>query len=187
MFTALYIITAGIVGSFLGPFAHGYPEHFLRGFLMAGLVVRTRRMWSATMMGLASGLVFVLVVPSPAPYLLASTFVSGLVFDLVLLAGSKYGESVKSLSRIMLGSGISGIAESITALAFLTFLGTFGSYAEPISIIWGTDISVNIVLSLVGSVIAFRFLTLEHRSKQDLVLSGTNNPEIKEREKKYSS
>ncbi|MHB8566276.1 MAG: hypothetical protein ACYC9U_04170 [Nitrososphaerales archaeon] len=159
VFTALYIVAAGVAGAALSPFAHGYPEHLIRGFLMTGLVIRTRRMWSATMMGLASGIVFVLVVPSPAPYLLASTFVSGLVFDLVLGLGRKYSSSISSLTKILVGSGISGIAESISALAFLTYFGVFTTYASPLQIIWGTDISVNIVLSLVGAYLAFRFLS----------------------------
>ncbi len=159
VFTALYIVAAGVAGATISPFLHGYPEHLIRGFLMTGLVVRTRRMWSATMMGLASGLVFVLAVPSPVPYLLASTFVSGIVFDLALLIGGNYSANASSVTKVLIGAAVSGVGESITALAFLTSFGVFTTYASPIEIIWGTDITVNIILSLVGAFLAFRFLS----------------------------
>jgi hypothetical protein len=55
LFSALYIVTAGLAGYL---FESGFVEHFIRGILMTGVIVTTRRMWSATLMGLVSGLVF---------------------------------------------------------------------------------------------------------------------------------
>jgi hypothetical protein len=159
LFSALYIVSSGIV-SYITQV--GYPEHFLRGILMTALILRTGRKWSATMMGAVCGVVFLVVVPSPAPYLLASTFVSGLVFDLVLMVGS-YAKSIRSTSRVLVGAAVSGVAESIVALTIITAIAAtqiFGTKTlTGLSIAWSTDIVLNIVLSLVGAVLAIRFLS----------------------------
>lgn len=154
LFSALYIVSSGIV-SFVSQV--GYPEHFLRGLLMTALILRTDRKWSATLMGAVSGIVFVLVVPSPAPYLLASTFVSGLVFDLVLMIGS-YANSVRSAPKLMIGVAISGVAESLVALAILTYAGFFGRAFTALVYAWSADVILNIILSVIGAVLAIRFL-----------------------------
>jgi hypothetical protein len=154
LFSALYIVSSGIV-SFITQV--GYPEHFLRGLLMTALVLRTGRKWSATIMGAVSGIVFVVVVPSPAPYLLASTFVSGLVFDLVLMIGS-YVNSVRSTPKLLIGAAVSGVAESLVALAILTYAGFFGKAFTALAYAWSTDVLLNIILSVIGAIIAIRFL-----------------------------
>ena len=112
------------------------------------------------MMGLVSGLIFAFI-PAPAPYLLPSTFVSGLVFDLVLLAGATYSESARSRSRLLIGAAISGLAESIVALAILTIASpeTLGKTTEVLTVAWSADILLNIVLSSAGAVLAYRFLS----------------------------
>jgi uncharacterized membrane protein (DUF4010 family) len=155
----LYIVSAGIV-SYITEV--GYPEHFLRGILMTALVLRTGRKWSATMMGAVCGIVFLLAVPSPAPYLLFSTFVSGLVFDLVLMSGS-YAKAIKSTTRLLTAAAVSGVAESIVALSIITalaaekILGT-DTFAG-LTIAWSTDIVLNIILSAIGAILAIRFLS----------------------------
>ncbi|MGI0091758.1 MAG: hypothetical protein ACREBS_08615 [Nitrososphaerales archaeon] len=159
LFSALYIVAAGI-SSYVT--LYGYPEHFIRGILMTAVVLRTGKKWSATMMGVVSGIIFQLVVTSPAPYLLASTIVSGLVFDLVLMAGSSYTAAVRSSPRVITGAAISGLAESIVALAILTFAGFFSRSFVALSVAWSTDIVLNIALSAVGALIAIRFLSKKH-------------------------
>lgn len=167
VFATLYIVMAGVAGATISPFAAGFPENLIRGFLMTGLIVRTRKMWSATMMGLASGLVFGLAVPSPAPYLLPSTFVSGLVFDLALLGGNYFKNTI-SLSRVLFAAGISGVAEAATALGILiyigrfdklSFLGILANNTTPIGIALGIAISLNLILSLIGAYLAFKALS----------------------------
>ncbi len=153
LFSALYIVSSGIV-SFITQV--GYPEHFLRGLLMTSLIVRTRRKWSATLMGAVSGLVFVFV-PAPAPYLLPSTFVSGLVFDLVLMIGT-YASSSRSTPRLMIAVAVSGVAESLVALAILTYAGFFGKLFTALVYAWSTDVVLNAILSVTGAMIAIRFL-----------------------------
>jgi hypothetical protein len=157
LFAALYIVTSGLA-SFVSML--GYPEHFLRGILMTAVILRTGKKWSATTMGLVSGLVFAVSVPSPAPYLLPSTFVSGLVFDLVLLIGISYTQASRSRTRLMIGAGISGLAESLVALGILTYFSssTLGATSRAIAIAWSADVVLNVVLSTVGAYIAFRFL-----------------------------
>ncbi|MDG6998181.1 MAG: hypothetical protein JRN15_03605 [Nitrososphaerota archaeon] len=158
LFSALYIVSAGIVSSLFGEAVRGYPEHFLRGILMTVVVVRTGKKWSATTMGLVCGIVFGIVVPAPAPYILVSTIVSGLVFDLAL-AGGKYASVIRSLYRVVLGSAVSGVAESVVALLILTAVGFFGSSFSVVSAAWSADIILNVVLSSIGAIIAFRFLS----------------------------
>ena len=111
-------------------------------------------------MGLVSGLVFFLIVPSPAPYLLPSTFVSGLVFDLVLVIGISYSDAARSRTRLIIGAAVSGLAESIVALGILTYFSssTLGNTGAALTIAWSADVVLNIVLSALGALVAFRFL-----------------------------
>ena len=164
LFSALYIVTSGLA-SFVSQL--GYPEHFLRGILMTALILRTGRKWSAAMMGLVSGLVFLAVVPSPAPYLLPSTFVSGLVFDLSLVIGSSYWAAAQSRTRLVIGAAISGFAESIVALSILTVgaPSVLGKTFQVITTAWFLDLSLNIVLSSIGAILAIRFLSPRSRSR----------------------
>lgn len=129
-------------------------------------------------MGAVCGIVFLIVVPSPAPYLLASTFVSGLVFDLALIPGS-FSKSIKSSTRVLIGAAVSGVAESLVALAILTYAGFFGTKAFTVlGIAWSTDVVLNIILSLVGALIAIRFLSRKLKStsppsEQDKLSDGS--------------
>ncbi|MCL4519817.1 MAG: hypothetical protein M1587_11545 [Thaumarchaeota archaeon] len=156
LFSALYIISSGLVSSFFGEAVRGYPEHFLRGILMTVVVLKTGKKWSASTMGIVCGLVFGMVVPAPAPYLLASTIASGVVYDFALLGGN-YLNAIRSFSRIVVGAGVSGVAESLVALAILTLVGFFGKSLEAITSAWSIDIVLNIVLSSLGAAIAFRY------------------------------
>jgi len=159
LFSALYIVSSGIV-SFITQV--GYPEHFLRGILMTAVVLQTRRKWSATMMGAVCGIVFLFAVPSPAPYLLFSTFVSGLIFDLILMIGS-YANSIRSVARVLVGVAVSGVAESVVALTILTSLAAakvFGTSSfSGLSVAWSIDIVLNIVLSVIGALLAIKFFS----------------------------
>jgi len=138
---------------------------------MAALVVRTRKMWSATTMGVVCGLVFA-AVPSPYPavFITISTVLSGLVFDISLATVGSYAQSTASKFRVMLGSGISGVVESVSLLSLVTFYGlggkliTFSALAKilsisTISVAWGIDIVFNIVLSLFGAYIAYAYIS----------------------------
>jgi hypothetical protein len=155
LFSALYIVTAGLTSVVTQV---GYPEHFLRGIFMSCLILATRRKWSATLMGIVCGLVF-LAVPAPAPYLLPSTVVSGVVFDLALIIGLRYG-SVLTQTKLMVGAGLSGLAESSVALLILTIFtpGILGKTFDALALAWSADIVLNIVLSIAGAYIAFRYL-----------------------------
>ena len=124
---------------------------------MTAHILQTGRKWSATMMGAVCGVVFLLAVGSPAPYLLPSTFVSGFVFDLVLMMGS-FVESVRSVSKMLIGVTVSGAAESLVALAIITSFGIFGARTfEALIAVWSIDVILNTILSCVGAILAIRF------------------------------
>lgn len=156
MYSALYIVAGGILG-FVFQANSRFIEHFIRGALMTGVVLTTRKKWSATMMGVASGIVFVLAVPSPEQYLLASSFVAGLTFDMVVMAGTPYEKGSISKSRLLVAAGISGIAESVIVLSFLYFLG-FPLGSSLLSIASGLEIITNLVLSVIGAAIGIVLL-----------------------------
>jgi len=156
LFSALYIVTSGLTSVITQV---GYPEHFLRGILMSALILSTRRRWSATLMGIVCGVVFV-AVPAPAPYLFPSTVISGVIFDLALIIGTKYGGSSISQLRLLTGAGLSGLGESVVALLILTIFtpSTLGKTFDALAIAWSADIVLNVVLSIVGAFIAYKYL-----------------------------
>jgi len=144
-------------------------------------------MWSATIMGFVSGLAF-LAVPSPySPvFLLISTVTSGLVFDLVLIAGGSYSKSAQSRFKVMVGSGISGVAESVSLLSLITFGGfssiltNFSGLLKVLSVstiagAWIVDIVLNIALSLLGSYIAFKYISPSRRDQRKKMDTTNNN------------
>ncbi len=156
LFSALYIVTSGLTSVVTQV---GYPEHFLRGFFMASLILLTRRKWSATLMGIVCGVVFI-AVPAPAPYLFPATVVSGVVFDLALILGTKYSSSSISQTRLLFGAGVSGLAESLVGLLIISmFTSILGKTFDAIAIAWTADIVLNIVLSIIGAFIAFKYLS----------------------------
>jgi hypothetical protein len=157
LFSALYIVTSGLTSVITQV---GYPEHFLRGIFMSSLILTTRKKWSATLMGIVCGIVF-LAVPAPAPYLLPSTVISGVVFDLALILGTKYGETSISQMRLLVGAGLSGLAESIVGLMILTIFtpGILGKTFDALAIAWSADLVLNVILSIAGAFIAFRYLS----------------------------
>ncbi len=166
LFSALYIVTAAVIGTITGPglaavlLSGGYPEHILRGIFMAGVVISTRRMWSATAMGIVCGLVFLLTVPAPADalYLFPATVAAGIVYDLTLRAGKQgYAQAATSKRGVLLGAGVSGIAESIVALSILTFIFHY-PFVLVSWLYWTVDIPVNFVLSVLGASIAAAYM-----------------------------
>jgi hypothetical protein len=170
LFSALYVVTAAVIGTITGPglaavlLSGGYPEHILRGIFMAGVVISTRRMWSATLMGIVCGLVFLLTVPAPADalYLFPATAGAGLVYDLTLkFSAASYAQAATSKRKVLLGAGVSGIAESIIALSILTFVFHYVFAlisVVPVWMYWSVDIPVNFVLSVLGASIAAAYM-----------------------------
>ena len=151
--SALYIVSGGLLGIVVGPFLRGYPAHFMRGWLMSAVAAYSRRMWSASLMGLISGLLFLVIVPAPAPYLPLASFMAGVVYDLVCSLGGGYGVNARAWRRIIPAIALSGFAESVVALAVLTFMGIIEAGAFVLAIIWAVAISANILLSILGSLV----------------------------------
>jgi hypothetical protein len=127
---------------------------------MAGVVISTRRMWSATFMGIVCGLVFLFTVPAPADalYLFPATAAAGFVYDLSLKLGrTSYAQAATSKKMVLAGAGISGIAESIVALSILTFIIHL-SFALPVWLYWSVDIPLNVILSVLGASLAVAYM-----------------------------
>jgi len=153
LFSAIYIFGGGLLGIVVGPFLRGYPAHFLRGWLMSAVAAYSKRMWSASLMGLISGLVFLVFVPAPAPYLPLATFAAGLAYDLSLRAGNSYGVAALSPRRIVFSTSVSSVGESVVALAILTYVGVIPSQQPLLTILWVVAIVANVALACVGSLI----------------------------------
>jgi cytochrome c oxidase assembly factor CtaG len=143
---------------------------------MTALVLQTGKKWSATMMGVVCGIIFAVLVPAPAPYLLPSTIVSGLIFDIALL-GSKSGSQTRTSSkRLIFAAGISGLGESLVALAILTMFAPkiLGNTFNAIVAAWSVDAVLNIILSSVGAAIAIAYLVTRVRSRRQQNVPGAD-------------
>ncbi|GBC68975.1 hypothetical protein HRbin01_00665 [archaeon HR01] len=158
LISASYSVLGTASGLLVGPALRGYPAHFFRGLLMSMAAAYSRWMWSTALMGVISGLVFLVLVPAPAPYLLASTLAAGLVYDAVVAVGGSYAASARRRGRILSAATLSGLAESVVALAILTYLGFFQVPAPVLAIIWAGAIAANLVLSVAGSSVTILIL-----------------------------
>jgi hypothetical protein len=127
---------------------------------MSSLILMSRRKWSATLMGIVCGIIF-FTIPAPAPYLLPSTVISGLIFDLVLIIGTKNGATSISQTLLLTGAGLSGLAESLVALTIITLYNPsiLEKVISSLAVTWTADLVLNIVLSIVGAFIAFKYLS----------------------------
>lgn len=153
VFSALYAAGGLVTGFLSGPLLRGYPTHFLRGWFMSSVAAYSRRMWSATAMGLIAGVIFLVTIPAPAPYLLASSLAAGLVYDLTLRLGTTYASSARMRRRIVLSTTLSGAAESLTALSVLSFIGLFQVAPMVLLLIWIGGIAANILISNAGALL----------------------------------
>jgi len=135
---------------------------------MTALVLQTRKKWSATMMGVVCGIIFAVLVPAPAPYLLPSTVLSGLIFDLALFGFKSDTQASTSNKRLIFAAGISGFAESLVALAILTMFAPkiLGDTLNAIVVAWSVDAVLNIILSVVGASIAIAYLVTRIRNRR---------------------
>jgi len=153
VFSALYAAGGLVTGFLSGPLLRGYPTHFLRGWFMSSVAAYSRRMWSATAMGLIAGIVFLITIPAPAPYLLASSLAAGLVYDLSLRLGNHYSRNARGKRRIIFSTTLSGVAESVTALSILTLIGLFQVTPVVLLLIWIIGIALNILISNIGALL----------------------------------
>ncbi len=148
LFAAFYILTTAVTGIVL-PVLRGYPAHFFRGLSMSACAAFSRARWSVSVMSVISGLVFLAVVPAPAPYLLFSTVGAGVVYDLCM--GRAYQQSARRFGRITVGTLLSGLVEGVIAMAVLTYVGLFNVRPELLAVIWVGAIAANMVLSTIGA------------------------------------
>lgn len=158
LISALYAVLGTVSGLLLGPALRGYPAHFFRGLTMSMTAAYSRRMWSTTIMGAISGLIFLAIVPAPAPYLLIASLSAGLIYDLTTRIGGSYAESSRRSRRIAVATILSGVGESVVALTLLTYFGLFKVTPTVLAIIWVSAVAANIVISLAGASITLLLL-----------------------------
>jgi hypothetical protein len=174
LFAAAYLTYGFISSVSAGQILHGVDIHLVRALLMASLAAVLGYTGGPSIMGTVSGL---LLAGSPfggasKTFLLPSSVVAGLVFDLAM-RGGKYGENVKRLGRIGLASGLSGLAESAVVTGGLTAIGfPFQEAVELISIVipgvglshvWVYLLGRNLVMSVVGGLLAFMIIRRRQR------------------------
>ena len=158
LLSALYSILGAASGLLVGPLLRGYPAHLFRGLTMSMTAAYSQRKWSTTLMGFISGIIFLVIVPAPAPYLLAASLAAGLAYDAVIMVGGRYAESSRRRGRIVLGTVVSSVAEAVVALSILTYVGLFEVQAMVLTMIWLGAAAANIVLSLGGASITILLL-----------------------------
>ncbi|MEM4642923.1 MAG: hypothetical protein QXF36_07130 [Candidatus Caldarchaeum sp.] len=152
---AFYVLMGAITGLVL-PAARGYPAHFFRGLAMSAAGAYTRRMWSVTVMSLIAGVLFMVLVPAPAPYLLFSTVAAGLLYDLSM--GRNYPDVCRKRRRITMATVVSGLGEAVVALGILTYVGLFNVQPSALAVIWIVTIAANLVLSTAGAQVTVALL-----------------------------
>ncbi|MCS7142664.1 MAG: hypothetical protein NZ920_02550 [Aigarchaeota archaeon] len=150
IFAALYIVSSVTLALLAGPLIRGYPSHFFRGLFISCASASSRMRWSGTLFGTVSGVIFLLTIPAPAPYLLVASPVAGLIYDLVIASFGNYAQSARRTKSIMLANGASGTAEGFVAMAVLIFSGVISGTATLLMILVATAVSVNLVLSCAG-------------------------------------
>ncbi len=158
LLSALYVVGGVLVGNALGPLLRGYPAHFLRGFLMSSAAAYAGRAWSATMMGAIAGVIMLVTIPAPAPYLPLASLAAGVAYDTACRAGGSYVENSRKKGRILIATSLSSISESIVALSILTALGIIEAPLSIIILIWLAAMAGNILISNAGAAVTLWIL-----------------------------
>ena len=163
MFTAVYFVLSYVVSATIGPLLRGSGAHFFRAFCMVLIASQLRTQNGPLVFSIVSGLLL-LMVPAPASYLyLPGSIGAGLVYEFWLRRGD-YAKNAISNKMIVIGSMLSGAAESAIVTAGLFAIGF--SFSE-ISVltsdigvvgIWVFSLSKNILMSTLGAFVAIGFI-----------------------------
>ena len=168
IFTALYFVLSYSISVVVGPILRGSGAHFFRAFCMVLIAAKLRSPNGPFIMGTISG-ILLLLVPAPHSFLyLPGSIAAGLIYDKWLQFGNYYFNSI-SHTKIIIGSILSGIGESVVVTTGLFLIGF--NFAEIIALanstglgsttligIWVFSVRKNIVMSFFGAVFAFGFI-----------------------------
>jgi hypothetical protein len=148
---AVYVAFALIAGYLIGNITHGVENFIVRSLLFVILAGLTVGFGYSTIMGGISGLLLEFTIPTPIPfYLLPSLFAYGLVFDLATNLNRAPNTNLSTL-RVLLATILASAAMSVVALTVFTLAGFFPPPLLPI--IWGLEITTDVVLGVIGAVI----------------------------------
>ena len=153
----------------IGPLLRGSGAHFFRAFCMVLIASQLRTPNGPLILGIISG-ILLLLVPAPASYLyLPGSIGAGIVYDFWLRRGD-YSKNAISTKMILIGSMLSGAAESaivtfglfsigftfseLIVLTSSTGLGSLGVLG-----IWIFSLSKNILMSSLGASTAIVLIT----------------------------
>tara|TARA_B100001123_G_C15179103_1_gene974577 strand:+ start:116 stop:718 length:603 start_codon:yes stop_codon:yes gene_type:complete len=164
IFTAVYFVLSYAVSATIGPLLRGSGAHFFRALCMVLIASQLRTPNGPLVFGTVSG-ILLLLVPAPASYLyLPGSVGAGIVYEFYLRRGD-YAKNAVSPNMIMIGSLLSGIAESAIVTAGLFAIGF--SFDELITLtaatgfsnigivgIWVFSLGKNIIMSAIGASVA---------------------------------
>lgn len=168
MFTAVYFVLSYVVSATVGPLLRGSGAHFFRAFCMVLIASQLRTPNGPLVFSIVSGLLL-LMVPAPASYLyLPGSIGAGLVYEFCLRRGD-YAKNAISNKMMVIGSMLSGAAESAIVTAGLFAIGF--SFSELLVLttstgfpnvgilgIWIFSLSKNILMSTLGAFVAIGFI-----------------------------
>ena len=175
VFTALYMLLSYSIAITIGPVLRGSGAHLFRALLMALIAARLGVPGGATLMGIISGILLV-AIPSPGAFLyLPGTIAAGIVYDFSLRGGN-YSSNAKNGTRVLIGSLLSGISESVIVTGgffvigfsfteIVTALAASGFASAGIVGIWVFALGKNIIMSGVGVGLALAVIRAIPRSK----------------------
>ncbi|MDJ0269979.1 MAG: hypothetical protein NXY59_05465 [Aigarchaeota archaeon] len=110
------------------------------------------------MMGAIAGVIMLVTIPAPAPYLPLASLAAGVAYDMACRVGGAYVKNSRKRGRILLATSFSSISESIVALSILTALGIIEAPLSVIILIWLATMAGNILISNAGAVVTLWIL-----------------------------
>ena len=169
IFTAVYFVLSYAVSVVIGPLLRGSGAHFFRAFCMVLIASQLRTPNGPLILGIISG-ILLLLVPAPASYLyLPGSIGAGIVYDFWLRRGD-YSKNAISTKMILIGSMLSGAAESaivtfglfsigFTFSELIVFTSSTGLGSLGVLGIWIFSLSKNILMSSLGASTAIVLIT----------------------------
>lgn len=123
---------------------------FLISALFTILVSLTRKLWSATILGIVTGVVLLATPGAPLAVTLA-LIPNGIVFDLTLRMGDRIFDNL-SRKRFVVAGALGNLAMAVFGLAMLQVLGFFHGFGvSTLLVIWVTALIGDTVVGALGA------------------------------------
>jgi len=156
LFSTVYVAYGYVSSVTVGGITHGVDTFFVRSALFVLLAALTMKFGPSALMGVISGAVFTLVIPTPFPiYLLPAVFLYGLTYDLYMyLLG--FSTHITKIKHVILATILSSAVMSLVALTVLTWVGFLPT--KGLVFIWSFGVLRDIAVGIVGSILGLRIL-----------------------------